>query len=48
MRMAMKNFPMEKLLAQGWLFFHYDLKHMIRLHRPHPSNQLKEYQVNIY
>ena len=26
-------------------FFHDDLKHMIRLHRPHPSNQLKEYQV---
>ena len=44
--MVMKNFRREKLLAQGWPFFHHDLKHMIRLHRPHPSNQLKEYQVN--
>jgi hypothetical protein len=41
-----EEFSKGKTSGSRVAFFHDDLKHMIRLHRPHPSNQLKEYQVN--
>jgi hypothetical protein len=41
-----EEFSKGKTSGSRVAFFHHDLKHMIRLHRPHPSNQLKEYQVN--
>ncbi len=28
-------------------FFNNDLKHIIRLHKPHPQNELKRYQLNL-
>ncbi|MDX9870960.1 MAG: type II toxin-antitoxin system HicA family toxin [Clostridia bacterium] len=27
-------------------FFHPQTKHLIRLHKPHPGNTLKEYQID--
>jgi len=26
-------------------FIHKDSKHIIRLHKPHPNNELKQYQI---
>ena len=28
-------------------FIHTDSKHIIRLHKPHPNNELKQYQIDL-
>ena len=28
-------------------FFHQGIRHIIRLHKPHPSNSLKKYQLDL-
>jgi hypothetical protein len=28
-------------------FIHVDSKHIIRLHKPHPNNELKQYQIDL-
>lgn len=28
-------------------FIHQETKHIIRLHKPHPGNELKEYQIKL-
>jgi hypothetical protein len=35
--------------TSGWrvAFIHTDSKHIIRLHKPHPNNELKQYQIDL-
>lgn len=42
-----KTLPSGKTSGSRVAFYNPDLNDIIRLHRPHPGNELKEYQIKL-